>query len=420
MHRPALSFFLLAILTPLAIPADPAPITVAANDWPWWRGPQRNGVAAPNQNPPLKWSETENVIWKAVVPGRGHGSPTVVGNHVYLASADEKAQTQFVLCFDRATGRQLWRTEVHNGPLEKANNKSTSASSSVACDGQRLYINFLHKKAIHTTALDRDGKILWQTRVADYTLHQGFASSPEIYENLVLVSADNKSGKGVIAGLQRATGEVVWKVERPALPNYASPIVLKVHDREQLIVSGCNKVLSVEPRTGKKIWEIDGSTEETVTSTPTDGKHIFTSGGFPKNHVAAILADGSGKVVWEVKTKVYVPSFLCHEGHLYGVQDGGTAFCWKADTGKEVWSGRLAGQFSASPVQVGDRIYAIAENGRAFVFKASPEKFELLGESQLGTEAMASPAICGERIYLRVADQTPTGRQESLYCIGAK
>lgn len=394
-------------------------IKVASTDWPWWRGLNRNGVADAKQTPPLKWSETENLLWKAPVRGKGHGSPIVVGDHVYLATADHKSETQLVLCFDRHKGTLLWETEIHRGGFEKGGNaKSTLASSTCACDGERVFINFLHDKAIYTTALSRDGKKLWQTKITDYILHQGFPTSPAVYQSLVLVSADNK-GTGVIAGLKRETGEIVWKIGRPKLPNYASPIVLKVAGRDQLLFTGCKLVISLEPLTGKTIWETAGSTEETVTSTVTDGERIVTSGGFPKNHVAVLQADGTAKTVWENGAKVYVPSMLHHRGHLFAVQDAGVAVCWTFDTGKETWKSRLAGQFSASPVLVGDKIYALNESGRTFIFKANPEAFELLGENQLGEEAMASPAICGGRIYFRNAVQQKGERQEMLYCVGA-
>jgi outer membrane protein assembly factor BamB len=427
MQRFRLLAALLGLTTALTLLAeeprkapDADPITVAPADWPWWRGPTRDGHAAAGQKPPLKWSETENVLWKVPVPGRGHGSPIVVGDQVILATAEDARGTQSVLCFDRLTGKQAWQNDVHKNVVHQpgGNAKASMASATAACDGKRIFINFLSGPAVYTTALDRDGKQLWQTKVADYTLHQGFASSPTVFESLVLVTADNKGGTGVVAGLDRATGKIVWSQDRPKYPNYASPIVLKVGGREQTLVSGCKLVASFDPRTGKKLWEIPGSTEETVTSTGTDGQHIFTSGGYPRSHVAAILADGSGKVVWENNTKVYVPSMLVHDGYLYAVKDGGGAVCWKADTGKEAWSSRLDGNFTASPVLVGEHIYASNESGRTYIFKVSPQRFDLVGENQLGDEALATPAICGSRIYLRVATRTPTGRQEWLYCVG--
>jgi hypothetical protein len=394
------------------------PIKVAPTDWPWWRGLARNGVADAKQQPPLTWSATENVLWKAPVPGRGHGSPTIVGNRVFLATADHEKQTQSVLCYDRSSGKLLWQTEVHHGGFEKKGNaKSSLASSTVACDGTRVFINFLHSEAIYTTALSVDGQQLWQKKITDYTLHQGFASSPGLYESLVLVSADNK-GTGVIAALDRATGKEIWKQSRPKAPNYASPIVLNVAGHDQLVMIGCDLVTSFAPLTGKKFWEIKGATTECVTSTVTDGQLIYTSGGYPRNHIAAVRADGTGKIAWENNTKVYVPSMLVDRGYLFAVLDAGWATCLQCDTGKEKWKKRLEGEFTASPVLVGDRVFATSDSGRTFVFKADPKAFELIGDNQLGTEAMATPAICGSRIYMRVATQEKGRRQEMLYCLG--
>jgi outer membrane protein assembly factor BamB len=399
---------------------DSEQITFGPADWPWWRGPNRNGIADPKQKPPLEWSASKNVLWESPVPGRGHGSPTVVGDQVFLATADHESEIQSVLCYHRQTGWLLWQTPIHRGGFTKAGNgKSSLASSTVACDGQRLFINFLNQGAIWTTALSREGRQLWQTKITDYTLHQGFGSSPAVFQSLVIVSADNKGkGTGAIVALERVTGKVVWKQERPGTPNYASPIILSVAGREQLLLTGCDLVAGFEPLTGKKLWEIKGSTTECVTSTVTDGDLLFTSGGYPKNHISAVRADGSGKIAWENNTRVYVPSMLIRNGYLYAVLDAGMAMCWKCDTGKEVWKGRLGGTFSASPILVGELLFATNEAGRTFIIKASPDGFEQVAENKLGGEVLATPTICGGRIYMRAANQVKGKRQEMLYCVG--
>jgi outer membrane protein assembly factor BamB len=398
--------------------AAAAPEPLNHDDWPWWRGPTRNGVARADQHPPTEWSETKNVLWKAPVPGRGHGSPTVVGEHVYLATAEEPEQLQSVLCFDRRSGKQLWKTIVHRGDrTKKGNAKASRASSTPACDGQRVYVNFLNNNAVYTTALSCEGKQLWQTKITDYTVHQGYGSSPAIYGSLVIVSADNKGG-GAIAALDRETGDVVWKHERPKTPNYASPIILKVDGRDQLLFTGCNLVSSYNPADGKKLWEIAGATTECVTSIVTDGELVFTSGGYPKNHVSAVRGDGSGKIAWENKTRVYVPSMLVKDGHIYATLDAGIAACWEAGTGKQLWQHRLGGTFTSSPILVGENIYATNEDGTTFIFKADPEGFQSVGENHLGDEVFATPAICGGRIYIRAAVRKNGERREMLYCVG--
>ena len=320
-----------------------------AADWPWWRGPNRNGVANPDQAPPTEWSATQNVAWKSAVNGRGHSSPTVVGEHVYLATADEEQETQSVLCYDRETGQQLWQTVVHRGGLMRKNEKSTAASSTVACDGESVFINFANSDAVYVTALNLEGEQIWQTKICDYTIHQGYGASPAIYQSLVIASADSHAG-GVLAALDRKTGAIVWKRDRPKEPNYTSPIILNAAGRDQLLLTGCDLFSSFDPLSGKTLWEIEGATTECVTSTVTDGKRVFSSGGYPKNHLAAVLADGSGEIVWETRDRVYVPSLLARDGYLFGVLDAGVAVCWKSDTGEQQWKKRLGGEFSASPV----------------------------------------------------------------------
>lgn len=394
-------------------------ISFEPTDWPWWRGPERNGHAPTNQSPPLTWDAEKNVVWKAPVPGRGHGSPVVVGHQVILATADEAAQVQSVLCYHRITGKQLWKTDLHRGGFpKKMNKKATMASSTPACDGVRVFVNFLHDGAVYTTALSLDGNQIWQTRITDYQIHQGYGSSPALYRNLVIVSADNKAG-GKVTALDRQNGKLIWEQSRPKTPNYPSPIILNAGGREQLFLTGCNLVSSFDPETGAKLWEHPGATTECVTSTVTDGKLIITSGGYPKNHISAVRADGAREEpVWENKTRVYVPSMLIRDGYLYGVLDAGIASCWKVETGEEVWKERLGGTFTSSPVLVGDEIFVTSESGKTHIFKASPDGFRLVGENQLGDETMATPVICGNRIYTRVAHQNGDTRQEMLYCLG--
>jgi outer membrane protein assembly factor BamB len=393
-------------------------VKITATDWPAWRGAKGDGIADPNQQPPLKWSKTENVLWKSKVPGRGHSSPTVVGDRVFLATAEEDREIQSVICYDRQSGKQLWKTQVHEGGLErKGNKKSTQASATVACDGERLYINFLNRGAIYTTALDLHGKQLWQTKVSDFKTHQGFGSSPTLHGSLVYVTTDSPGG-GVVAALDRATGNAAWKQERPEKANYASAVVYHIGGKAQVFVQGCDLVSAFDPDTGKKLWEVEGATTECVTNIVTDGERVFVSGGYPKRHVQAIVADGSGKTAWENTAQVYVPSMIVHQGYLYGMQDNGVAMCWKADTGEEMWKSRVGGTHTASLVLVGDLLLATNESGHSFIFKASPKKFELVAENQLGDEAYATPTICGGHIYMRIVEKNEGQHEEWLYCLG--
>lgn len=394
--------------------------SLQAEDWPWWRGPDRDGSASPDQNLPLDLSDAGNTLWSTELPGRSHGSAIVVGDQVILAIADEEKQTQSVAAFDRATGQEIWTTIIHEGGFnQKTNKKASWASSTPACDGERIFINFVNGAAAYTTALALDGKQLWQKKICDYTIHQGYGSSPAIYENLVIVSADNKSG-GAIVAFDRETGDEVWRVDRAEMPNYPSPIILEAAGKVQLFMTGTEKVSSFDPLTGATNWEIDGATTECVTSTVTDGERIFSSGGYPRNHVAAIAADGSGEVVWEVNDRVYVPSMLIKDGHLFATMDNGVAICWDSATGKEKWKARLGGNFTASPILVGDHIHAANESGEYFVFKAVPTDLEIVSQSKIADEVYATPTVCGGNIYIRAAFYDGENRTEKLICFGEK
>lgn len=394
-------------------------LNLQAADWPQWRGPSQNGHADPGQSPPTEFSDTKNVLWSADVPGRGHGSPTVVADRVFLAVADEDAKTQGVLCLDRTTGKQRWLTTVHDGPFPKTNKKASHASTTPACDGERVYITFVNDGAAHLTALTVDGKQLWQKKISGYVVHQGYGSSPTIYKNLVLVCADNKSG-GATAAYDRISGKQVWKHDRAKLPNYPSPVVFNLNGRDQLLLQGTELVTSLDPLTGKVIWEHEGATTECVSSLATDGTHVFTSGGYPKNHVAAVVADGSAKVTWENASRVYVPSMLVDNGHLFAVQDNGVAICWNAATGEEMWKERLGRTTSSSPVLVGKHIYSCDEGGQFFVHNADPKNFKIVAKNQLGDETLSTPTICNSQIFARVIHKSNRHRQEKLYCIGKK
>jgi len=413
----SLSVAVILVAASRLIPAENDPVQVDPKDWPWWRGPARNGIAA-DQRVPVEWSETKNVVWKTPVPGRGHASPIVVGTRIFLESADEQGKTQSIVCYERATGKELWQQELHKGGFDgRWHGKNTRASSTLASDGAQVYATFYNQGAIWATALDFDGKQRWQTKLGDFESHWGYSASPTIHKSLVLVAADHKKA-GYLVALDRKTGEVRWRTPRPAEPTYASPVVLQVAGKDQLLIAGANLIASYDPDTGKLLWSCKGTSTECVSSIVAEGDSVFATGGYPSKETVCVLGDGSGKVLWRVPQGAFVPSMLVHRGALYGVLDDGIALCWKADTGKETWKERLAGKFSASPVLAGEHIYVPSESGKTFVFKANPEKFELVAQNPLGSGIFASPVICGGRIYLRVAQQTAPNWQEMLYCIG--
>lgn len=396
-----------------------------AGDWPAWRGPNANGVADSAQSPPLVWSDSENVMWKTPVPGRGHSTPIVMGSHIFLTSADKSEEVQSVLCFDRESGKQLWKTEVHRGGFpEKLHKKNTSATPTPACDGERVFATFNNGGGIFLTALDLKGKQLWQVRTGDFRSRYpyGYGASPTLFKSLVIVVSEFEKN-GFLAAFDRESGKEVWRTPRADVSSYSSPIVGKVDGRDLLLISGNKQVAGYDPQTGKPLWSVPGATQVTAGTVVWENDLVFASGGFPDKETAAIKVSEGGTAaapLWKNGERCYEQSMLVHDGHLYAVNDNGIAICWRVHDGEEQWEHRLSGPISASPTLANGHLYASVERGITYVFKADPRKFELVAENTLGNEAFATPVICDGRIYLRVAENSGGNRQEWLYCIGNK
>jgi hypothetical protein len=256
--------------------------------------------------------------------------------------------------------------------------------------------------------VDRDGEIVWQTQAGPFKSQHGFGSSPVLYKSLVIVAGDN-SAAGFLAALDRGTGDIVWRVRRQNKPSYATPIIADVAGHTQLLLSGQDSIVSYNPDNGQVLWTSDGPASTTANTMVWNEQLVFASGGYPQNNVMAIRADGSAEVVWQKRIKDYVPSLLLVEDRLYVIQDDGILRCLKADSGDQLWTKRLGGNFSASPVLAGGNIYVPNEQGTTFVFSSRPE-FELIAENDLADGGFASPVIVGGKIFLRT--------NHRLYCIG--
>ena len=391
---------------PSAIKNAPA-VNAQKGDWPWWRGPTLDGKAT-GPSPPTSWSEKENVVWSAKVPGRGHATPSVFGNQVFVATADDNAQTMSLLCYERSSGEPLWSTELHSGGFMHTHGKNSHASSTPACDGERVTAVFMVNDGIWVSSVSLDGEILWQKEAGSFKPRHGYGSSPLIHKSLVIVAGDNDRS-GFLAALDRESGEIAWRIARANRSSFGTPVVADVAGQTQLLLSGQNEVASYDPETGKEIWTSEGPASTTANTMVWSGDLVFASGGYPQRNVMAIRADGSGEVVWQKKYKGYVPSLLVDDGRLLVVQDDGVARCFAAETGEELWKQRLGGSgFSASPVLVGDHIFVPNEAGTMFVFEWG-DTFKSVSENQLASGGFASPVVCGGQLFIRTADK--------LFCI---
>ena len=395
---------------------------LAAADWLQWRGPNHNNVAAVGQSIPATWSTTKNVVWKVDVLGRGHSSPIIVGDLIVLTAANEPGKQQGVFGFDRRSGKQQWGTLISQGGFPKIHSKNTHASATACSDGQQIYATFNHHEKVEAVALDLRGKIVWKRDVGGFVPRQyqyGYAAAPTLYKGKLIISGDSDTVAWVKA-LDSKSGKILWEQDRPKKLNWSSPIVGNVAGKDQLFISGCEMIASYDPETGRQLWSQACLTMATCGTVVWDDDTVYASGGYPKKQTVAVKADGSGKIPWSNGTKCYEQSMLIHDGHLYAVDDGGVAFCWHAKSGREMWKTRLRGPVSASPVLVGDTIFASNELGTTFVFKADPKQFREVGQNQLGTSSFASPAVVDNRIYLRVATGNGGSYKETLYAIGAK
>ena len=392
------------------------------DDWASWRGPNGNGVAD-GQKPPVVWDDEHNVVWKVAIPGRGHASPLIVGDKIFLATADVAKETQSLVCLTRDGGDQVWETLINEGGFPKRiHENNTHASSTPTCDGEHVFVVFNHHDSVSISSIDLSGKIAWTKKVGDYKpmFPFGFAGSPVLYENLVIAINENEADSAMVA-FDRKTGEEVWRATRGGT-SYSSPVVAHIGGRDQLLVSGGKTIVSHNPSTGELFWSLEGPWDVTCGTMVWDKASdlVFASGGYPASRTYAINPNGDGEIVWENGVKFYEQSMLCHDGYVYGLSDRGVMYCWQAIDGKEMWKHRLKSPVSASPVWADGNLHISIQDGTTFVIKASPDKFELVAENKLGNQAFSTPAIIDHRIFARVGQQDGDTYQEWLYCIGSE
>ncbi len=392
-----------------------------ANDWPQWRGPDRNNHAAADAKPVTEWSSEKNVRWKTDIPGRGHSSPIVVGKSLYLTTADKEKSTQSLIALNRADGEILWEKIIHQGGFPSELHQENSAASATAqWDGTNVLVVFENDQKIKVTAVSPKGEIVWTKTLGDYlpSFHFGYGSTPVLYkENLIVVIGTVTNGS--LLSLKTKEGEIAWTTPRSGHDYWATPVVATVAGKEQLLISGTGKFSSYSPDTGKLLWEAPLEPQSTCGTIVWHDDMVFASGGYPNNQTAGVKADGSGEVVWTNRERCYEQSLLSHKGLIYAVTDKGFAHCWDAKTGEEKWAERVGrGGVMASPLAVGDNIYATLKDGSTVIFKAGAQGYQEVAKNQLGTDTYASPVALDKELFLRVGIVTQGDRQEVLYSLG--
>jgi outer membrane protein assembly factor BamB len=418
--------------------------SLCAEDWPAWRGPRLDGSSL-EKDLPIKWTDKENIAWRAEIPGVGHSSPIIHGDRVFVTTCLLKEQKRVLLCLDRKDGKLLWEREVAVAPLEPLHKLNSRSSATPATDGKHVYVTFLRlrpkndddgplpnlrqKTAIApdlipdllVAAYDFAGNKVWEKVPGRFYSPHGFCGSPILYKDKVIINGDQDALAYIVA-LDKKTGYEIWRVNRPSrMRSYCVPLIVDAAGKTQMVLTGNLGVHSYNPDDGTPIWNIKGPTEQYVASLVYGDGLFFMTAGFPDYHNLAIRPDGVGDItkshiVWhESKTKAinasYVPSPLAVGKFFYMISDRGYLSCFEAKTGQRTFMEKLGNHHSASPVLADGHVYITDDDGVTYVLKGNG-KFDVVSRNALKDECYSSPAIAHGQIYIRTSHH--------LYCIGKK
>lgn len=424
-----------------------AAASLSANTWPHWRGPAASGVAVGAI--PATWSATQNVAWSAALEGAGVSSPIVSADRVFVTSqagdgrrqegrhptlaqgADPAAAGESTLArrarrdavafiveaFDRASGKRVWMHEMAaEGELPPVHDKHNLSSASPVTDGERVYAWFGTGQLV---ALDTAGKPVWQRNLArDYApfdINWGHASSPVLFNDSLILLCYHAQMSYLLA-LDKRTGAVKWKVDKPAgVESWSSPVVIAGPSGPELIVNASTGVESFNPSTGASLWHYPEVNRFPIPVAMADKGILYLSRGYRSSPYMAIRLGGKGDitgshVAWRVPTGgPYVSSLIHYRGVIYMSGENGILSAVDAATGQRLWQERVGGVFTASPIAGDGKVYFVSETGETVVLKAG-RTFEVLSRNKLDGHFVASPAATAGRLYLRADDR--------LYAIG--
>lgn len=418
------------------------------HNWPQWRGPAATGIATYG-NPPIEWSETKNVKWKVEIPGKGHATPIIWEDKVFILTAVETAEkTQRdtpegasseerrgppsnsttnildfkVMALSRADGSTIWeKTVISEAPTDGTHRTGTWASNSPITDGEHLFAYF-GSRGLY--CLDFDGNLLWKRDFGQMKKKMNFGegSSPALYEDKIVILWDHE-GDSYLYILDKKTGKDIRKIERDEATTWSTPVIVNAHGKDQIITSGTTQMRSYDLNTGEVFWYGTGMTRNVIPHPIIDENMLYLMSGFRGNALMAIdlskangNIDGSNAVVWEYNQNTsYTPSALLAEGKLYFLRsNNGNLTCLDAKTGEENYTLQKlegSGTIFASPIGVKDRLYVTSQSGNTYVVKQG-SSFEILAKNQLDDGNFSSPAIAGDELFIR-------GFQY-LYCLSEK
>ena len=383
-----------------------------AEDWTQFRGPTGQGTSTATKMP-VRWSQTQNVVWKIKVPGKGWSSPVLHGDKLFLTTAVNKKNGGLSLraiCFNAATGEGVWDGEVFDVSKSRAgliHQKNSYATPTPLIADERLFVHFGH---LGTACLDLKGKGIWRNTQLNYPPVHGGGSSPILAGDNIVFSCDG-SKNPFVAALDRRTGRVAWKRPRDtrAVRNFSfsTPLAIKVKGRELVVSPGSDAVFAYAAKTGKEIWRVRYKGGYSVVPRPVYGQGlVFVCSGFGQPILFAINPEGWGDITethvkWKMTAGVpNTPSLLLVGDELTMVSDHGVATCVDARTGKEHWKGRIGGAHSSSPLYADGKIYFLSEQGMGVVIKAG-KTFSKIASNALNERALASYAIGDGALFIR-------------------
>jgi outer membrane protein assembly factor BamB len=431
MQRVRISLFLLLgaffVLGPVPLPEKAKPDSprnekvrkaTLTTDWPRWRGPNADGVAD-SSNLPARWSRTENILWSVQLPGWGTSSPVIHGNRVFVTSQQEQngKKSLLTLCFHRKSGKELWRHDFGFGVDQRTHEKSNLAVNTPAVTQDALYVAFGNADIARYS---HEGKLVWVCRYiprfGDPKMAWGYGVSPLVLQDAVLFPWDHHTGPCFLIGLDKRTGEIRWKKKRPIGTAHATPLLVRHHGQNDILVPGKNRLTAFDAKTHAELWQYgsgQGPFNGEIIVSPVYGDGTVFLQLWRQSPIHAIRLKAKGKppqALWVSKKPGPVePSLLYYRGLLYALMDSGVLVCFDGETGKEYYRKRLGGACDSSPVASGGRIYLSNNDGTTFVVQAGKE-FRLLRTNKLGERITASPAISGNELIYRT--------DSHLYCIG--
>jgi outer membrane protein assembly factor BamB len=380
-----------------------------ATYWPRWRGPSGQGMVEGTGYVDT-WSNTENVKWKAAVPGEGHSSPIVWNNHLFLTTSREGGARVSMLAYDRRDGKLLWETQVPTSGIEHKYEKNSHASATATTNGTHVYASFgTHGLA----AFDFSGKLVWHRKLGELNNYHGSAGSPVLYKDRLFLYQDHQGSANLssfVAAFDIRNGATIWWKDRVEKTGWGTPVVISTGARDELIVSSQRRIYSYSPETGDEYWRVVGNMAEVIPTPVAGHGFVFCSSG-RAGPTFAIRPGGSGDVTsthvaWSTpRGSPFVPSSLIHGDLLYQVNDMQSILTvFHAKSGELAYQERLGVAmregFSASPVAVGNLIFFTNDEGQTFVVEAGPT-FKLKGVNELHARVLASPALVGGTWYWR-------------------